>query len=75
MLCQSIACNVPPSHAGPTDLAMIELLKRSGVDGDKLREKHHPPKDDFIRFSFTSIRKRMTTFTMNHGKDAYDRRG
>lgn len=30
LIATSIATNVPPSHAGPTDLAMIELVERSG---------------------------------------------
>jgi len=53
---------------------MIELIKRSGEDIDAIRKNHHPGKDEFIRFSFTSIRKRMTTVTKNHGVDEYDRR-
>jgi magnesium-transporting ATPase (P-type) len=76
LISTSIACNVPPSHAGPTDLAMIELVTRHGEkeDCDKIRAEFHPAKEDFIRFSFTSIRKRMTTVTKGHGVDEYDRR-
>jgi len=53
---------------------MIELVKRNGEDLDKITKAHYPEEDDFIRFSFTSIRKRMTTLTKNHGVDEYDRR-
>jgi len=53
---------------------MIELVKRNGEDGDAIRKQFHPAKDSFIRFSFTSLRKRMTTLTTGHGVDAYDRR-
>lgn len=74
LIATSIATNVPPSHAGPTDLAMIELVERSGENCDSIRTNHHPAKDEFVRFSFTSIRKRMTTLTKNHGVDEFDRR-
>jgi magnesium-transporting ATPase (P-type) len=33
LIATSISCNVPPAHAGPTDLAMIELVQRQGADG------------------------------------------
>ena len=44
---------------------MIDLQKKHKVSLD----------DDFVRFPFSSSRKRMSTIIQNaHGKDAYDRR-
>jgi magnesium-transporting ATPase (P-type) len=36
LIATSIATNVPPSHAGPTDLAMIELVERSGENVESI---------------------------------------
>lgn len=56
----TIANNVP-EKCGPTDLAMTRLLMRAGHDIADIRAKHIS--DPFIRFPFTSGRKRMSTVT------------
>ena len=71
----SIACNVPDEY-GATDKGMVDLLQRASVDMDTIKKKHQVYKtDDFIRYPFTSNRKRMSTVISNaHGKDAYNKR-
>lgn len=71
LLTCTIASNVP-EKCGPTDLAMTTLLKRAGHDIATIRAKHIS--DPFVRFPFTSGRKRMSTVTTNHGGKGYDRR-
>lgn len=49
------------------------MLEKFGVDFEKVRKTHLP--EDFVRFHFTSKRKRMSTITQNcgqteHGYDA-----
>lgn len=53
---------------------MLKMMKKFGVDVDEVREKHLP--DDFIRFHFTSSRKRMSTICEKVDKTAhnYDKR-
>lgn len=73
LLSCTIACNVP-EKGGPTDKAMVGLIERCDVDLKDVEAAHGCKGDDFIRFPFTSSRKRMSTITKNHGVDGYDRR-
>lgn len=72
-LTTAIACNIP-DKCGPTDKAMTGLLERAGKDILKIRAAHQCPEERFIRFPFTSGRKRMSTVTQNHGLGGYDKR-
>jgi magnesium-transporting ATPase (P-type) len=38
---------------------MLRMMQKLGVDFEELRKKHLP--DEYIRFHFTSKRKRMST--------------
>ena len=73
-----IACNTPDrDSAGATDKAMFELMDRSGVDMIKEKEKHNClKKGEYIRFPFSSKRKRMSTIIENaeEGADGYNKR-
>jgi Ca2+ transporting ATPase len=62
----TISNNVP-EKCGPTDLAMTTLLERAGVDIASVRADHQS--DPFIRFPFTSGRKRMSTVTKHNEKE------
>lgn len=73
MLTTTISCNIP-DNCGPTDLAMTNLLHRAGVAIHDIRKEHGCPEERFIRFPFTSGRKRMSTVTQNHGNSGYDKR-
>lgn len=56
----TISNNVP-ANCGPTDLAMTTLLERAGINIATVRADHLS--EPFIRFPFTSGRKRMSTVT------------
>ena len=76
LMTQAIACNTP-DKCGATDLGMVQLLERCGIESrDALQTKHEVrEKDNKIRFPFSSKRKRMSTVISNaHGKDSYDKR-
>lgn len=75
LISTSIACNVP-TEFGATDKGMVDLLERGGVKMADIQAKHKVSgDDDFVRFPFSSSRKRMSTIISNaHGKDAYDKR-
>lgn len=73
LLATTISCNVP-DRCGPTDLAMVNMLTRSGTDIEKEKGTHMCPEDRHIRFPFTSGRKRMSTVTQDHGLGGYDKR-
>lgn len=74
MVVKGIATNAPPSHLGATDLAMEALIKRAGVEPKDICKMYHPASsEDMTRFSFTSLRKRMSTVTINNKTDDFDR--
>jgi len=81
ILLESLACNTPPTDtAGATDKAMIEMIPRCMVDGEKqdvegIRAKHLDP-SRVIRFEFTSKRKKMSTVVNNvdDNEFGYDKR-
>lgn len=73
LLSTTVSCNVP-DKCGPTDLAMVNMLSRAGVVIDSEKKQHECAEDRFIRFPFTSGRKRMSTVTQNHGLGGYDKR-
>jgi magnesium-transporting ATPase (P-type) len=49
-------------------------MVKLGVNFEEVRKKHLP--SDFVRFHFTSKRKRMSTFSVNNGQTehSYDQR-
>ena len=53
---------------------MLIMMERLGIDVEAVRKEHLP--EDYIRFQFTSKRKRMSTVMENCGKTehGYDRR-
>lgn len=53
---------------------MLKMMNKFGVDIDAKRKKHLPP--EFVRFHFTSKRKRMSTIIENcgHTEHGYDKR-
>merc|ERR1712079_305403 len=75
LIMQSIACNTP-QDCGATDKGMIDLLERCSVDIDGLRKKHGVAQgDEFVRFEFSSNRKRMSTLISGAtGAGDYDKR-
>lgn len=72
---QGLSCNVPQDY-GATDKCMVDLLERCGITMDTVRKKHKVGADDeFIRFPFSSKRKRMSTIISNAtGAGGYDKR-
>lgn len=73
LLSTTICCNTP-DKCGPTDLAMVNMLNRANVQIKNVLSEHRCPEDRFIRFPFTSGRKRMSTITQNHGLKGYNKR-
>jgi len=73
LLATTIACNIP-EKCGPTDLAMANMLGRCSIDVAGIQKQHGCPEEKFIRFPFTSGRKRMSTVTQNHNLGGYDKR-
>ena len=66
-----------PFKYGATDKGMVELVEtRCGANFDEIRARHMVSKTDkFIRFPFSSRRKRMSTIICNAtGKGGYDKR-
>jgi len=53
---------------------MANLLTRSGVDHKVEKKQHESPEERYIRFPFTSGRKRMSTVTENHGESGSGKR-
>lgn len=76
LLTQGICCNTSGSveEASATEVAMLNLIVKLGVDYKEVRSKHMP--EEFTRFHFTSKRKRMSTITENNGptETGHDRR-
>lgn len=50
-------------EASATELSMIVMMDKLGVNLDEMRKDHLP--SEFIRFHFTSKRKRMSTVIEN----------
>ena len=73
---ESICLNTSGSlrEASATEAAMLNMIIKFGVDIDKKRSQHLP--HDFLRFHFTSKRKRMSTLIQNCGQTehGYDKR-
>ena len=81
MIEQQVACNIPkpgPDLKGltATDRSMYDLLTRCGTNIDTIQKKHDTvPGTDFIRFPFSSNRKRMSSVISNaHSDNAYGKR-
>lgn len=76
LMTQGVCCNTSGSieEASATEQAMLNFITKLGVDLNKTREKYLP--DNFIRFHFTSKRKRMSTISINNGQTEFghDRR-
>jgi len=76
MFQQAVACNTSglAKEASATEQAMLIMMERFKSDVEELR-RHHLPKD-FIRFHFTSKRKRMSSIIHNcgHTDYGYDKR-
>ena len=72
---QLIAINTA-QECGATDKGMVDLLDRTGSNIEAIRNKHKTgAKDDFIRFEFSSKRKRMSTIGSEAtGNGGYDKR-
>lgn len=70
-----IACNTPDREsAGATDRGMMEFLDRGNIDLNALKDKHNVLTKGFIRFPFSSKRKRMSTIIENAGDGSYNKR-
>jgi Ca2+ transporting ATPase len=73
---QAICCNTSGSikEAGATEQAMLIMMNKFDVDFEMTRKEHLPL--DFVRFHFTSKRKRMSTIIENCGatEHGYDKR-
>ena len=73
---QNLACNTQGTHkdSNATDKAMIKVVPRTGNDYKAMREKHLP--DGYVRFPFTSKRKKMSTVLENidDNEFGYDKR-
>jgi len=67
LLTQAICCNTSGSaeEASATEQAMLNFMAKFGTNYEKVRKDHLPI--DFVRFHFTSKRKRMSTITENNG--------
>jgi magnesium-transporting ATPase (P-type) len=52
-------------ESSATEQSMLKMIKKFGVDYEKVRKAHLP--EDFTRFHFTSKRKRMSTLMENCG--------
>lgn len=73
---QAITCNTigTIAEASATEQAMLNMMNKFEVDIEKKRKEHLP--DDYIRFHFTSKRKRMSTILEHVGQTehGYDKR-
>jgi magnesium-transporting ATPase (P-type) len=73
-----VACNTPDREsAGATDKAMFELMDRGQVDMEAIKAMHNvAKKGEYIRFPFSSKRKRMSTIIENaqDGASGYNKR-
>ena len=73
---EGCACNTTGTHeeANATEKAILKMLNRFEVDYQALRHKHI--KDPFVRFPFTSRRKKMSTILtdIEDNEYKYDKR-
>lgn len=62
------------AEASATELAMLNMINKFKVDIEQKRKEHLP--DNYIRFHFTSKRKRMSTILEKVGQTehGYDKR-
>lgn len=76
LVTQAICCNTSGTiaEASATEVAMLKFISKLNVNFEQVRKTHLT--DNFIRFHFTSKRKRMSTITENNGvtETGYDRR-
>ncbi|MFS8160404.1 MAG: hypothetical protein ACMG6E_09415 [Candidatus Roizmanbacteria bacterium] len=56
-------------NASATELSMIKMMTKFGVDVNAVRKAHLP--EEYIRFQFSSKRKRMGTIMENCGQTEY----
>jgi len=63
---QAVCCNTSGNaeHASATEQAMIKMMNKFSIDVESERKKHIP--DPYVRFQFTSKRKRMSTVVVNN---------
>ena len=68
---QATACNTTGNlkDSNATDLAILKFLSKIGNDFEKKREEHLP--EGFMRFQFTSKRKKMGTILENINDNQY----
>lgn len=71
---QAIACNTSGSaeNASATEQAMLKMMVKLDLDVEAIRKKHIP--EPYVRFQFTSKRKRMSTVIHNCDLTDYDAR-
>jgi Ca2+-transporting ATPase len=64
------------NESSATEMSMLKMMDKFGVDIQQLRDYHLGTNEDFVRFHFTSKRKRMSTIMQNCGPTMhnYDRR-
>lgn len=67
LITQAMTCNTIGSleEASATEQAMLIMMNRFKVDIEQKRKDHLP--DDYVRFHFTSKRKRMSTILTKVG--------
>ena len=64
--------NAELNKGSATEIALLKLIDKFGVEIDPIRNKHVPP--DGVRFQFTSERKRMSTILENVDGSEYGKR-
>lgn len=73
---QALACNTVGNakESNATDKAILKMYERFGYNVEDMRDKHIP--EPFIRFQFTSKRKKMGTVLTNitDSETGYDKR-
>jgi len=69
---QAVACNTSglAKDASATEQAMLIMMDRFQTEVEKIRSQNLPK--DFIRFHFTSKRKRMSTIIHNCGQTEHN---
>lgn len=69
-----MSCNTAGDveNSNATEKSMLKFLAKAGCDVKADREKHCPEKAGFIRFQFTSKRKKMSTILQNIDDNEYD---
>ena len=61
-------------ESSATEMSMLKMVEKFGIDIEQVRKVHLPP--EFLRFHFTSKRKRMSTLMekCGHTEYGYDKR-